>query len=564
MTLLRDKYVDDLFKRLRTAVLKRHTAASIAKYIVENTTIGMQPYSFKDHEFQEAIISDMAVETNTQKCSQVGISEVSTRKALGLVTVLQPYTVAYTLPSARFATKFMRTRVDPVIKGSPDMLAKVSKANDNMEFKQIGDSFFHLLGAGPGNDPISIPVDHLIHDEVDFSDQATLGKYVSRLTHSPWKRIDRFSTPTLPNFGINKFFRESRRHYLMCKCHHCNHWFVPDYYEHVKIPGFTGDLHTVTKHTLSSIKWQEAVLRCPRCGDVPSLQWGQREWVCENPSENYVGVGRQVSPFDAPNIITASDLVKASTGYARIQDFINFNLGLPAEDKEATLTREDFVNRFYIFELGSDFQYVMGVDVGSTYHFVVLGINGSGHSFVVHREAVPMGKARDRYDELRAKYRPITSVIDSMPHAETVMAMQAKDVNLYAAVYTRSKSLLTHTVVQKDDVKDEGKKFVRQVNINRDRAFDAYMGAIRAGEVHWQEGADKDEIIEHHMSMKRVKVYDSVSDELTYSWQKTDGVDHYHHAHLFAWIAGQIRGIGRPEIIIPTTTIFTFKNKQNY
>jgi hypothetical protein len=548
----------DHLRRVRTAVLKRHTAASISSWLTENTTYAMQPFSYKDHEYQEAILSDTSVETNTRKCSQVGISEVLARKALGLVNVLQPYTVIYTVPTAHFAGTFMKTRVDPVIQGSKTMREMVHRTNDNSEMKQFGDSMLYCKGAASSNAPISIPADHLIHDEVDFCDQDVLTQYQSRLTHSPWRKIDRFSTPTLPNFGIDKFFQESRRHFLMVKCDHCNHDFVPSYYDHVKIPGFDDDLRKITKYTLTRIRWEEAAVICPHCGKVPSLQWPHRRWVCENPSENYVASGRQVSPFDAPNIITPSYLVKVSTNYARSQDFVNFNLGLPAEDKEASLSREDFEKLFCQFE-ANGLVYVMGVDVGALYHFVIAGVDGQGNMYVVHREQVPMGLARKRYMELKAKYRVICTVIDSTPHAETVMALQAEDPNLYASVYMKSKSLLTHHVVQKEEEKGEGKSFVRQVNVNRSRAFDGYMEFIRGNAMMIQAGEDKDLIIQHHCSMKRVKVYDNESGELAYSWQKTDGNDHYHHAFLYCWVASKIRGIARPTIILPSAQVFSFR-----
>lgn len=558
---MQDRIFLEHLKRVRTAVLKRHTAASIAKWLTEETTYAMQPFTYKDHEYQEAIIGDTSIETNTQKCSQVGISEVSVRKALGLVNVLQPYTVIYTLPTLKFASKFVKTRVDSVIQGSKAMRRAIHSSNDNVELKQFGESYIYVNGAASSNAPISIPADHLIHDEVDFCDQDVLSQYMSRLTHSPWKRIDRFSTPTLPNFGINKFFNESRRHYLMVKCHHCNHWFVPSYYDHVRIPGFSEDLRTITKHTLSRVNWQEAALYCPSCQRVPSLQWEHREWVCENPSENYVGSGRQVSPFDAPNIIKCSDLVKASTNYARVQDFVNFNLGLPAEDKEASLSREDFATLFRQFE-ADGLVNVMGVDVGSTYHFWLDGVDVYGNLYNIHREQVPMGMARERYFQLRQQYRVVCSVIDSTPHAETVMALQAQDANLYASVYMKSKSMLTHAVVDKEEEKDKGQAFVRQVNVNRSRAFDAYMDIIRAGQLVLRDGEDKETVITHHCSMKRVNTFDNESGELHRSWQKTDGNDHYHHASLYAWVASKIMGVARPTIILPVTSVFTFRMKQ--
>ena len=190
--------------RLRTAVLKKHSAASIAKWIEENTKYAGHPYSYVDHEYQEKILSDTSIDVNIRKCSQVGLSECSARMALALTNVISPYTVAYTLPTAHFAGTFAKTRIDPVLEGSDAMCEAIHKTSDNNEVKRFGDSFLFIRGAASSNAPISITCDHLIHYEVDFSEQEVLCQYVSRLTHSKWKRTTRLSTPTLPNFGIDR------------------------------------------------------------------------------------------------------------------------------------------------------------------------------------------------------------------------------------------------------------------------------------------------------------------------------------------------------------------------
>jgi len=556
-----DEVASDHLDRLRTAVLKRYTAGMTAKWITENTLYAGQPYSYDDHEYQEEILNDTSQESNTQKCSQVGLSEANARKALARVNMLTPYTVAYTLPTAHFAGTFTKTRIDPVIEGSKLLRGNIHKTNNNTEVKQFGDSFLWIRGAASSNAPISIPCDHLIHDEVDFSDQEVLGQYQSRLTHSKWKIVDRISTPTLPGFGINRYFQNSRRKYLMAKCHHCNHWFIPDYYKHVKIPGYLDDLRKIDKGTLTRIRWKEAQVHCPSCGKVPSLQKEHREWVFENPDENFVAVGHQVSPFDAPNIILPSYLVETSTKYDRIQDFENFNLGLPSDDKEATLTREDFSELFVRTDVPGGCVNVMGVDVGNLYHFVIDAVDPWGEVLRVHSEKVPMGMARTRYHELRREFRVVCTVMDSGPHSETVMALQEQDPNMYASVYMRSKSVVTHTVVEKEKVEEEGQDFVRQVNVNRNKAFDAYMEAIRSNKIHFRDSDLREETIQHHISMKRVKVFDNDSGEMAYSWQKSDGIDHFHHAGLYGWIAGKIRGVGKPLIVLPTAFAGRFRVK---
>ena len=557
-----DEVTQGHLDRLRTAVLKRYTAGMTAKWVVDHTFLGGRPYSFHNHEFQEEILNSEEQETNTQKCSQVGMSEAQARKALARVSMLTPYTVAYTLPTAKFAGTFAKTRIDPIIEGSPTLKQTVHKTNNNNEVKQFGDSFFWIRGAASSNAPISIPCDHLIHDEVDFSDQEVLGQYRSRLTHSAWRNVDRISTPTLPNFGINKYFRASRRKFLFCKCEHCNEQFIPDYYKHVKIPGFLDDLRRIDKAVLSRIRWKEAKVHCPRCGKVPSLQKEHREWVFENPDDNFKAIGHQVSPFDAPFVVTAADLVEASTEYDRIQDFENFSLGLPSDDKEATLTREDFESLFVRTPVPTSAVFVMGVDVGNVYHFVIDAVDAWGSLLRVHSEKVPMGMARTRYHELRREFRVICTVMDSGPHSETVMALQEQDPNMYAAVYMRSKSVVTHTVIEKERVEEEGQDFVRQVNVNRNKAFDAYMEAIRSNKIHFIDSDLREETIQHHTSMKRVRVFDNDSGEMTFSWQKSDGVDHFHHAGLYSWVAARIKGLGKSLIILPTFQAFKFKVKQ--
>lgn len=546
-------------ERLKTAVLKRFTAERVAAWITQKTFIAGQPYSFDDHEYQERIVSDMSEEVNTRKCSQVGVSEATARMSLGLVSTISPYTLAYTLPTASFAEKFAKTRVDPVIENSPTLKHQLHSAMNSAEVKQFGDSFLWMRGAASSNAPISIPCDHLVHDELDFSDLEVIAQYHSRLTHSKWGRKHRFSTPTLPDFGIDREFQKSRRHFLFAKCSHCGHQFIPDYYRHVRIPDYDDDLRRITAHTLAKIRYEEAALHCPRCDRVPDLSPKYREWVCENPGEKLIAAGYQVSPFDAPNIITPKKLVVASVSFKRHQDFDNFSLGLPSADREATFSDDDFIDKFVDQPDSLSAVKVMGVDTGSTYHFKIGIVDPYDNLYVVESHKVPVRDARQFYREMRAKHRLVCTVMDSGPHAETVIALQQEDPNLFASVYTRSRSILTHTVVDREEDKDLAKQFVRQVNVNRNRALDAYMEYVRAGHMTWKDCQLKQEIIKHHCSMKRVQNFDHESGEMIYAWQKTDGEDHFHHTGLYLYIAAKIRGVGRPAAVLPLARVRRIK-----
>lgn len=546
-------------ERLRSATVDAFSVRTIPEWIVKNTRLNGTPFSFKDHEYQEMIARDDSQEVIVRKCAQVGISELSARISLALASVIPGYTVIYTLPTAKFAAIFMRTRIDPVIQGSEYLSQAVHKTTDNADVKRLGDSYIYVKGSQSSNAPLSIPADHLVHDEIDASDQELLSVYQSRLTHSKYKRKTKLSTPTLPKFGIDYEFQQSRRHFNMVKCNHCNHWFVPDYYKHVKVKGSKVDLRDINKYNLYTIDYKSAYVECPACGRKPSLQPRHREWVCENASENFVAAGYQVSPFDAPNIITPGYLIEASTQYRKRSDFDNQNLGIPAEDKDATLTQEELEACLVgTVDAGWGYGCVMGLDMGLMCHCVISSPASDGRLRVVHTEIIPLGDVQRRRRELAREYRVRITVVDSLPYTETVIRMQDEDRNLFGAFYVESKSLETHVVKDRGEDEQRGVLEVRQVNINRNKAFDALMGDVRAGVVSKVRDANDAVWVGHLQDMKRVKGYDQ-DNEIKYVWRKShNGDDHFHHATLYSWVAAHMLGVAKPMILMPTG-VMTFK-----
>lgn len=547
-------------ERLKNQTINKFSIDEIPAWIEANTTLMGQPFSFLNHEYQKRILSDVSSDVVIRKCSQVGLTEASLRQALALCALQPYYTVIMTMPTSSFAANVMTTRVDPIIDNSRYLKELIDKETNNSRVKQLGNSFFYMNGSASGNAPISIPADHLIHDEIDFSDLGIIEQYQSRLTHSPYKRKTKLSTPTQPGFGIDREFRESRRHFNMVKCNHCNHYFIPDYYEHVVIPGFTGDLQEINKNNLPTVRWQEAYLACPKCGKEPSLQIEHREWVCENPDENYVAVGYQVSPFDAPNIITPSYLIEASTKYDRRSQFINFNLGLPVEDSESSLLTSELRNAIIPPHTLKSASYVMGIDMGTTCHVVIMACVPDGTLIIVHCEEVHHTRIVERRVELAKRYWPRMTVVDALPYTETVYRMQGQDPNLFAAFYVERNSIETHKVVDKEEEKEKAQVDLRQVNINRNKAFDALMNCLRQGFLK-KISDDTDEAwITQLQDMKRIEKFTG-NNELEHVWSKSrEGNDHYHHATLYAKTAAEMLGVShfRP-MRLPVLT--TFKNR---
>jgi hypothetical protein len=547
-----DEFYEQHLARVRTATTDRLGRKDLPQWIERNTSISGRKFSFKDHEYQLQILTDDSPELVIRKSAQTGISEMALRAAAGLVMIMpDSFRIGYTFPTASFATDYAKTRFNPIITGSPALRAAITSDDiDKADIKTFGPGKeVYFKGAATGNAAISTTLDMLIHDELSFSDQDVIGDYTSRLIHSQYKWRISLSTPTYPGDPIDEAFLASRRMWNMCKCEHCNHRFVPEYYEHVKIPGYDKHLDEITKEGLHLIRYQEAQFLCPKCIKPTSLQPEHREWVCENPTENHIARGYQVQPFDAPNVVSLSDLIIASTKYANKAKFRQFSLGRPAADAESGLTEED-IERIGVQLAGTPFSsHVMGIDLGLTCHFMVGGVAPDGQLVVVHSERVPLRMFRQRYTALVTQYRVSIKVSDIMPYTDLIMSMSEQDPNLYGGLYVAKGGMEVYDVRRKEEDNDSALAGLRQVAINRNALFDRLMAEIRPADESAEPGiriaksAEWDLIKAHLTDMKRAQAA-LRNGEFTTMWQKSNkGKDHYHHALGYLWVASQMRGV---------------------
>lgn len=528
--------------RLKSS-LSAHSQDTICDFITEHTYLRGEKFSFVGREYQKKILEDKSQDIVILKSAQIGISEMSARLALARSVLVNGFSTIYTLPSALDGQRFMKTRVDPVIDSSPYLSELVSKEVDNSAVKRFGDSYLYLRGAQVDRQAISIPADLLVVDEVDNSNQDVITLYESRLIASPYALTIKLSTPTVPGYGIDRMYKQSRRHVNMCKCNHCGERFYPTYYEHVRVPGFDGELDDITRNHFANpnFRWAEAFVACPKCGKEPDLGPEHREWVIENPDEAFLAAGYRISPFDCPGVIKPSALVKASVSYARKQDFANQRLGIPLEDKEASLTKDELEKVLIRERPGSIFSYVLGLDMGATCWATVMAVLPDNTLIIVHTEGIPLFRVIERRRELAAQFRIRMTVVDHGPYTETVWRMQQESVNVFAGVYVRSKTTDLYKVKEVEEDKDKGIEALQQVNIARDKVFDLIMLMLRSGQIIKVMDANDETWKDHLTDMKRVREF--VGDEMVFTWVKVSGNDHLHHSLLYAFVASRMLGV---------------------
>jgi hypothetical protein len=541
--------------RIRAGVSQINDLSQAPEWIERNTAHpddNNRRWTFLHHEYQVGILRDTTKVIDVQKCSQVGMSELSIRAALAILSIQRNFTCIYVLPTAGFASSFVKGRFNPVIEASRYLKAAVNRDVDSTEMKQIGTSFLYIKGTIGKSANISVPAQGLFKDEVDFCDQDALKGFNSRLGHAMEREIQRgFSTPTVANYGINAAFSAGSQAHYCVKCRACHQWVAPNFMTDVEIPGFDGTVATFEKEDLENheVRIDSAFIRCPNCTNP--LHWKdlcnpeKRQWIHKYPDRDRHSY--QVCPYDVPMVNPLAKTIGTLTDYGSKKDWVNFKLGYPFEDAQTSfLDVMVHANRIprtiQIPEMDSASEKnphkicsntFVGIDIGKTSWFVCLqeDRNIAGKLNEIYKERI----RQDGEDYLyrRVKYLEkvlgaVNGVMDAGPDISTSKKYSTNGVigATWACYYVR-KGKDTLDIITTDP--DEG-----IVKAARTETFNDLAAEVNAGRIGFSDDMDYPLMRQHLASMKRVDGKDS--GELISKWVNT-GDDHYAHALNYARIA---------------------------
>lgn len=536
---------DDIFKRhvsrLRSS-LAAHSPDTICDFITQHTYLKGKKFSFAGHEYQEEILKDPAQTIVLSKGAQLGISELSTRLAVARCALIDGFTTIYTLPTATASKNFMQSRFDPLISDSPYLSDLANRDVDNTSMKKLGNSWLYCKGCASTGSALSVPADMLICDEVDESSSDILTLFDSRLIHSEYQLRVFLSTPSIPQYGISLMFDQSKRKFNMCQCGKCNEWFIPDYHKNTVVPGFDDDMDKITKRHFADPKfrWMDAYIACPKCGGHVDIHSSKRQWVVENPDDAFIDSGYQISPFDCSSV-QPSAIVRSSVNYEKLSHFYNQRLGKSLEDRESSMLVEDLQNALIHDYPSGAYSYVMGLDTGSTCWATVAAVMPDQTLIIVKVEAIPLHKVVERTIELQRQYKLRMIVVDRGPLTEVVYQIQQRVRNSFAAVFVMSKDIDLFKVKDRDAEKDAGVEGMRQVNISKDSCMDILLSQVRSGQILKVSDENDAQWIVHLTDNKRVQQFKN--EELVYTWVKTQKLDHWHMALVYAFVASRILGV---------------------
>lgn len=523
-----------ILARVRATLTGGSTLDRIDEWLCSNTTLKDEPWSFLHHEFQIQIARDSSRELVVQKCSQVGLSELQVRIMLAYA-MIEAMNIIYVLPTARFASKFAKGRIDPVIEGSQTLSAALVKAADSSEMKRLGRSVIYINGAVGSSTAISVPARMLIVDEKNFCNQQVLSQYASRLRHNIDGGFRReFSTPTVTGYGVSETFARSTQNYYLVRCR-CGHEFAPNFLEHVLIPGFQDDptkLRGEDVHLMDEVALDGAALHCPKCrrSVEEQLRDPARRWVAKYPGRTTSGY--QVSPFDAPMYNSTPSILRQMAEYRRYADWMNFVLGLPYAGADNQVIDEMVERSTVLPEADTATGAVMGVDVGKTSNVVIARPEHKSLNVIaLLRVRLQDGPLLPQLKDIAQRYGVRRVVIDAMPDFSTAQALiDAMPGRAFACTYVAdSARKLDYFTL------DEEKSVLLTM---RTRGFDVLAGEINGGRVRFARCAEMPLMRQHLQGMRRVEEYDE-GGELKAKWVKT-GDDHYFHALLYAKLAADL------------------------
>ncbi len=403
---------------------------SNAQWICKNTKLNGINYNLEDHEFQEAIINDTSQHVVVKKCSQVGLTEVAVRVALAFLIRNQGTTVIFTQPTRQMALNFSTTRVNDIIVESPLIKNLQDPAVDAKELKKLGKSFLYIKGTKGASTAISVPADFIMTDEYDFSDLAVVGKYNSRLSHSKYKLIWRFSTPTIPDFAISSEFNKSTQNQRLQKCPHCNHWNKHDFFKDVIIKNSKLNVETVTLDDLLEIRPDDIQLLCQKCRrSLTYHDYTAQEWVATHPNR-YIS-GYQVRPWH-----TASqrmfDIIRAREDYELYSDWVNFALGEDYIDANQIFSLE----KIEVVDINLGIPMFIGIDFGKEC-YIVTGIVDNNDLLITSYDLISEHNIKAYVKDLIKNYFVIGMVLDALP--QTKLASDIRDLlpgSAYTAYYS--------------------------------------------------------------------------------------------------------------------------------
>ncbi len=472
------------------------------------------------------IYADKAQVLVVKKGAQAGLSTEEILKMLHDAKELGLNQI-YTLPTVDDVGEFVKSKVNRIMKVNPCIKKDVSRKDiDSIEQKQIGKAFIFFKGTHTEKEAIMLSSDRNIHDELDKSKPKVIQDYTSRMAYSKIRSQHFFSTPTIPDTGIDKLYQKSDQKHWRFNCPHC------DFRQHMEWE--------------ENVDFKRKIYVCKNCRKelTPKQISELGSWEAKYPGRRMSGywISQMICPWR-----TAADLIKEREDAEDEQYFYNFVLGLAFISADQKIEASLFLRN--IIEKGSRGEElnVAGIDVGKS--------SGKGlHVIIGNKEVIfwigilkdkilTDGKTHTAWKQLAELiqfYDVRVGVIDGMYETEKCLKLANKfPYRIYLNFYKEDPKMLEVSRFG-DEKKKRPEEFEEEIKVltSRNRVMDDSISALRKGEARFAMSKDSSTfklLIRHAQNMYARKVEDRFG-QMKREWESI-GEDDFWHAFIYWRIA---------------------------
>lgn len=499
---------------VQDTTLKDEQKGSIHAWIFANQikTESGQPIDFHTHRYLYDIYKDKSKYLCCIKAGQIGFSTMAILKTIWLSRNLN-IDVGYILPTVEMVQKFVGSKVNRMSQQNP-VIQGWMKDKDSITQKQIDENYIFYLGAQTDRSAIMLSLDMLVADEYDKAPQDILEIYDSRLQHSRHGYKWVFSNPTLPDFGVDRFWEISDKK-MWHITHSCGETYVMDE---------------------SCVDYKQEAYICPKCkGLIESEEIRMGEWIA-TASGKWSGywIPLWINPMVLASVIC--DHKKTKTP----EYFANFVAGLPFINTTNMLSQQ-ILEKALIHKVNpQQGRIIIGVDTGHNIHYTLA--NQDGVFFHGYCDSVDENKDSPNYRPNYDPYDDLYKLMERFPRS-IMVADQGGDLigirKLQAKYRGRVflcwfvKETRTQQIIRWGEDDEQGK-----VLVDRNRAIQMVVDEIKDGRLSiWGYVTEWQPYFDHWLNIYRVKEITGEATDPQYGWRwvwKRKGADHWALATIYA------------------------------
>lgn len=512
-------------------------------------TINGKKFDLRDHAYQKMWTNRGKKNIVVRKtAAQVGKTIGTIIHELHhLIYGLYPQGAMFVFPDQTLSERFSKSRFTAIIEDNA-FLRKHIQSTDTIALKRVGKSNLYFVGgrstaklAGEQKTSAaakSEPVDSLNFDEYDEIDSDIATLLLDRLGHSELsdQRISYTSTPSIPDWGIDKKYNDSDQCLWMIKCRHCNTETCLE----IEFP------ECLKQHR--DKRWFRA---CKKCGQEVFVKDGL--WVPQYPdremegswasklllSDRYVDLGKLLKNYESPP-------------NGKIEYFMNGTLGMAYLDAENRLTLNDM-----LAIIGRDPMMTshpgptaMGVDVGNDLHIIIVD-KPYDRSVRLIKACIRQSKKLTDFSELYDlinRFNVKCCVIDFAPAQQKIRSfmadMRGQGCKIYGNIYQQKQRGVVNWDSREGTVKENRTEICDQV----------HELVTTPGRLIFPRRTEEiNEVCKQFCNLVKREIEDPDTGSKEMEYRKT-GPDHYRHAMNYAVLAAERIGVYVPKNVIPVNT----------